>query len=208
MSPLSPRKRPLQQRSKQRIQRIMETTKRLLHERTIDQVTTNLIAKESDVNVASLYQYFPNKQAIIYAIYEEWDQIVAGYDEIEDEYFLKEDWRAFFSRLPAQRYRCGLEFATEVNLDVMMHSNVELTKIETDHSEVIAERFVKYLKAYGSTWNATDLRELAFFLYELTFAAVYRFALQTKGKRTKTEHWATISYLALIEHCLSSKHAG
>ena len=135
MPQLAPRKKPLQQRSKQRIRRIIDTTKKLLHERTIDQVTTNLIAKESNVNVATLYQYFPNKQAIVYAIYEEWlDQILSGYDKVEEQFFLKEDWRTFFTRLQEQRYMCGLDFATEVNLDCMMHSNEVLTKIDNKHS--------------------------------------------------------------------------
>lgn len=204
MASLAPGKKPLQQRSKNRIRLIIEATKELLREHTIDQITTNRIARESGVNVATLYQYFPNKQSIVYSIYEEWlNQILEGYDEIEQQYFLKEDWKTFFARLPSQRYRSGFEFSIEVNLDCMMASNHDLTEIDHIHSQKIADRFVRYLKGYGSNWDEEKLNNLAFLLYELIFSAVYRFTSQTPEERLQTEDWACISYLALIEHSLA-----
>jgi AcrR family transcriptional regulator len=45
-------------------------TSELLAVKTGERITTNHIAAAARVNVATLYQYFPSKQAIFYAQYE------------------------------------------------------------------------------------------------------------------------------------------
>ncbi len=50
---------------------ILATTGRLLHERGADGITTNLIATSAGVNVATLYQYFPNKRAILVQLFRQ-----------------------------------------------------------------------------------------------------------------------------------------
>ena len=56
-----PRKQPVQQRAKQRVERILDATAELLEGIGFDSITTNLIAERAGVDVASVYQYFPNK---------------------------------------------------------------------------------------------------------------------------------------------------
>ena len=86
---LAPRKQPCQQRSKEKIQRIMAATLRLLEDSGIEGLTTNHIAKEAKISIASLYQYFPNKQSILYALHQRWVEWVARtFDDIEDQYFM------------------------------------------------------------------------------------------------------------------------
>ena len=59
---------PQQNRSRQKFSDILETAAQLFAEQGIDQVTTNHIAAEAGVAIGSLYQYFPNKEAIIEAL--------------------------------------------------------------------------------------------------------------------------------------------
>jgi AcrR family transcriptional regulator len=47
---------------------IMRATARILVKRGYDKTTTNHIAEAAGVSVGSLYQYFPNKQAIVAAL--------------------------------------------------------------------------------------------------------------------------------------------
>ena len=63
---------PRQSRSLQRRQEILRTTATLLDRVGFDDLTTILIAKELRISVGSLYHYFPNKQAILYALGEQW----------------------------------------------------------------------------------------------------------------------------------------
>lgn len=67
-SPFSPRKSPLQARSRRTVERILDAAARVFHERGYAGATTNDIADEAGVSVGSLYQYFPNKDALLVAL--------------------------------------------------------------------------------------------------------------------------------------------
>jgi AcrR family transcriptional regulator len=64
----SPRKSPLQERSQQLVGAVIQAATRVLGGRTLDQTTTNEIAQLAGVSIGSLYQYFPNKEAIVAAV--------------------------------------------------------------------------------------------------------------------------------------------
>ncbi|MGH7688173.1 MAG: TetR/AcrR family transcriptional regulator [Gemmatimonadaceae bacterium] len=59
---------PRQSRSKQTVQYILDAAAYILAERGLEGFTTNHIAERAGVNIASLYQYFPNKTAILDAL--------------------------------------------------------------------------------------------------------------------------------------------
>jgi AcrR family transcriptional regulator len=61
----SPRKLPRQARSRVTVEAILEATTDILIRQGARRLTTNRIAERAGVNIASLYQYFPGKQAII-----------------------------------------------------------------------------------------------------------------------------------------------
>jgi len=65
---LSPKKIPRQARSRQTVDDILETAARLLVRSGYEALTTNHVADEAGVGVASVYEYFPNKQAIVAAV--------------------------------------------------------------------------------------------------------------------------------------------
>ncbi len=95
---VQPRKRPVQERARQRVSRILDATAELLEERGIEGLTTNHIADRAEVNIASLYQYFPNKQAVVMALA---DQMVHEYQQIfasfPDEFAWASDWREVYT---------------------------------------------------------------------------------------------------------------
>jgi AcrR family transcriptional regulator len=49
---------------------VLEATARVLVKRGFDGLTTNLVADEAGVSIGSLYQYFPNKAALVGALIE------------------------------------------------------------------------------------------------------------------------------------------
>lgn len=65
-----PRVLPSSRRGRKTFERIFEATTALAAELGFEGVNTNLIASRAGVNIASLYRYFPNKQAIFAAISE------------------------------------------------------------------------------------------------------------------------------------------
>jgi len=62
---LSPRKTPRQERSRATVEALLEATTDILIREGYARLTTNRIAERAGVNIASLYQYFPGKEAII-----------------------------------------------------------------------------------------------------------------------------------------------
>ena len=67
-SPVSPRKQARQERSRRTVERILDAAARIFHEHGYAGTTTNDIADEAGVSIGSLYQYFPNKDALLVAL--------------------------------------------------------------------------------------------------------------------------------------------
>jgi AcrR family transcriptional regulator len=62
---LTPRRRPSQERSRDRVERILDATADLLGHTPVDKITTAAIAETAGVPIGSVYQYFPNKLAVL-----------------------------------------------------------------------------------------------------------------------------------------------
>ncbi|WP_443113200.1 TetR/AcrR family transcriptional regulator [Herbaspirillum seropedicae] len=67
---LQPRKEPRQARSRAMVDTILDAMSRVLVERGYAKTNTNLVAESAGISVGSLYQYFPNKDALIFALRE------------------------------------------------------------------------------------------------------------------------------------------
>ncbi len=66
----TPRKRPRQARSQATVDAILSATARVLVRSGYDSLTTNAVASAAGVSIGSLYQYFPNKEALVAALIE------------------------------------------------------------------------------------------------------------------------------------------
>ncbi|WP_223190346.1 TetR/AcrR family transcriptional regulator [Nonomuraea terrae] len=67
---LTPRKQPRQQRSRETVAAILEAAAQLFQRHGYGETTTNKIAERAGVSIGSLYQYFPNKDALLVALAE------------------------------------------------------------------------------------------------------------------------------------------
>jgi AcrR family transcriptional regulator len=67
---LKPRKTAVQERSKFTVETIYEAAVQVFTENGYDGATTDLIAERAGVSVGTLYQYFPNKKAILIGIWD------------------------------------------------------------------------------------------------------------------------------------------
>ncbi|MBN9088852.1 MAG: TetR family transcriptional regulator [Reyranella sp.] len=66
--PTIPRKSASQKRSKATVETLLDATARVLVRQGYDRASTNRIAETAGVSVGSLYQYFPNKEALVAAL--------------------------------------------------------------------------------------------------------------------------------------------
>jgi AcrR family transcriptional regulator len=78
---LSPRKKPRQARAQTMVALILEAATRVLAEQSLAGFNTNRVAERAGISVGSLYQYFPNKSALMVALIVR-EQVALG-DAIE-----------------------------------------------------------------------------------------------------------------------------
>ncbi|WP_394825245.1 TetR/AcrR family transcriptional regulator [Pendulispora albinea] len=71
---VEPRKKPSQARSQATVDAILEATVRVLTKVGYDRASTNRVAAAAGVSVGSLYQYFPNKEALLVALVDRYHQ--------------------------------------------------------------------------------------------------------------------------------------
>jgi AcrR family transcriptional regulator len=157
---LNPRKLPSQDRSKASIARILQATRELLKKAGPTAVTTPNIAAHSGVSVGSIYQYFPNKEAIIHALY---DSKLTHIREIaSDEKWQSEtDWRTFFGKwIRAIKHGEAL-----MDYDLSMNEAIQhfpgLAEVSQVHVEIFADIIASHLRRLGCRWPDDALFDLA-----------------------------------------------
>ena len=68
-----PRRLPTQQRSRERVERMLSVATTLITDKGIDAVKMSEIASLADVSIGSLYQYFPEKAALVRTLAERYN---------------------------------------------------------------------------------------------------------------------------------------
>jgi AcrR family transcriptional regulator len=79
------RRQPRQNRSRQRVEQILDTAAQMFSDIGYTNTTTNALAARMGMSIGSLYQFFPNKSAILAALGERYTaEREALYDELFD----------------------------------------------------------------------------------------------------------------------------
>lgn len=141
------RRQPVQQRSAKRVQRMLEACAELIDELGYDGVTTTLIAERAGVAVGSLYQFFPDKRAVVQALTQRnLDHFMAEVARRFDEADLPH-WAAgadLIFDVYVQMYRRTPGFRRIRFGDVV---DLRLIDGERDNNTVIAENIAEFLAA-------------------------------------------------------------
>jgi AcrR family transcriptional regulator len=82
LTALEPRKTPIQARATVTVEAISQATIQILLSRGAERLTTTRVADRAGVSVGTLYQYFPNKQSLLFAVLE--DHLEKVTEAVED----------------------------------------------------------------------------------------------------------------------------
>lgn len=184
-SSLQPRRAPLQKRSQQRIQHILDATASLLEKVGLDDLTTILIARELGISVGSLYHYYPNKHAILYALGEHWlAEISVVLSDVERWDLPSLGCDGFVEQYTEAMLVVYREQKGVLPLVQAMFAVPELRALDTQHDDLMIAALVVIFQRLGMTGSTNELQRLGRAHLEFTHALLLVVASQ-KGERAR-----------------------
>lgn len=123
----APGKRPVQQRSKERVERMLAAALAIIELKGSDALKMSEVAERAGVPIGSLYQFFPDKSAIIHTLAERYAQesrgcISDGLANVRDEEGFRRAFRELFDiyygMFLAEPSRRDIWFAVQADKDL------------------------------------------------------------------------------------------
>lgn len=167
------RRKPKQERAKERIEAILKTTMRLLGEKGVDAVTMKEIAAGAGGPISSVYQYFPNKSAIIATLFEHHAQSVRSLlaERFSTLSSLNEAivaieltiraYYGMFQTNPALR-----------QLQVAIQADKSLSNLDINERRIEAEYFFQATVRFIPDANQDEFRRTVFLMFQLVNNAI------------------------------------
>ena len=201
---LSTRVIPSQDRAKKSVDLILETTAELLEEVGIDSFNTNLLAKRAGIRVRTIYRYFPNKMAVITALYMNWqqrviDNIYVLTDSIADP---RNDWREELDNLFQAFFEMTQQESTYVHLRRAVRSVPELIALEEEAIILFVERLMAAFTQRGLSLPEKQMRAICKLLTEnaVSFSDIISTDGRAYAEELKKEF--TVSYQSYLNNYL------
>lgn len=170
---LQARKSPKQRRAIDRIETIINAAKDVIRKDGYSEFSTNKVAKAANVNIASVYQYFPNKESLILFIHEQHLKTISAHCqdiELADISDLNLEINDLYRRIFPDRESCVLLNA----IDCAIYSTPVLHHLENDISNLITDFIVSRLKYHGSIWEPAKKQDLGRQLHHFYCSYYYR----------------------------------
>ena len=172
--PLNSRAEPIQSRARKQRENILRVTCELLKTVGLDDLTTILVAKEAGISVGTLYHYYPNKHAILYAVSEIWvDKINSVIEDIESENLETIRLKPFVNDFVSRFTELYKDNSSLLPLIAVMPSMPELQPINNVYLELIRSKFIKILLRLPISLESDDAQHLAKFYWQICHSALY-----------------------------------
>ena len=200
------RKSPNQDRSRQTVDKIIAAADKILSRDGIESFTIRSIAETAGISLGSLYDYFPNKQAVLYRIYEKrLDLLLQIFDEAASEENPPESFEAVFDRYLRLTRAARYPMQVDLELRNAIHQDPRLAEMTKHYEESLAERYVTVLQRYGSDWSEADLRMFAEYAHGIDHLNYRLQALGPGNARKTSGDIATHLFISLAHYCGATK---
>jgi AcrR family transcriptional regulator len=186
-----PRREPIQKRSRERVERMLAVASALIAEKGSDALRMGEVAEKAGVSIGSLYQFFPDKNAIIRALADRYQKesetcISEALAEVKDRKGLEKA----FSELVDIYY--GIFLAEPVMRDIWSGTQADkaLRELELAHSRANAGMLLAVLRRLRPDEDPDLLETSAFLIWQLGEATM-RLAVsvdRTEGDRLVTAY--------------------
>jgi len=167
----------MQERAKQTVEKILNATAELLHDKGHTRLTTKKVAERSGINIATLYHYFPNKIALLHALAEQFAE--QQQEQIDSIYAhrTETDWRDTVDKVLDATLEFNRTVRGAVALSLAMRSYPSLRQIDYDRDLRQSEFYASVLAELGIKGSPRELQLKALVLTE-TMTAMVDYALQ------------------------------
>jgi AcrR family transcriptional regulator len=182
------------------LDRIVDAAIRVLAEEGALGLTTTKVADEAGISVGSLYQYFPNKHAVVVAIHR--DMVRRGWDHVQ--YVLDDPQlparqkvadiaRWFFATESAEASQLGALF-DDVEVFLRHHHDDDLLENE------VLDRFAQFICTASTRRNQQEEAVFAARLITTTLEAVGKALAPRMLDVAARERWALAVSTMLCDH--------
>jgi AcrR family transcriptional regulator len=167
-APRAARRQPVQLRSHERMERILSVAEQLIAQKGSDQVRMSEVAALAEISIGSLYQYFPDKRAIVRTLAQQYAVesrrcIEEGLADVRD----KAGLRAAFSALVDQYHGLMLNKPVMRDISSGMRADKELMSIELAESKACGAILAAAIRRVFPNADAKRVGALAFLIWQL-----------------------------------------
>lgn len=167
------RRPPKQQRSRGRVEEILAAARRLIGEKGIDAVKMREIAALAGGPISSVYQYFPNKSAILAMLFEQWsEELEARIGDCLSEISGVDDLMTAASDILDYFHARVAEDNTILDLLNAVQADKALRDLDLAFSRRQAEQFCRVGEPFISEARRDEFRRITFLMFHLAFGAV------------------------------------
>ena len=201
---LTPRNQPVQKRAMARRNQILEVTAELLEEVGQDDLTTILVAKRVGIAVGTLYHYFPNKYAIMYALAEQWvGEMDIALQVLEAEDLENISIKKFVDRSIERMLLVYTNQRGLLPLVQAMFGVPELKELDLIHDDLIISAMARMFKRMDIASESNELGRLGRAYLEISHALLLVVVNQSKEDGLRTLGDLKFLSLSLLERAKS-----
>ena len=174
----SPRKAPRQPRSQATVNAILDATARILVEQGFAAASTNAVAERAGVSVGSLYQYFPNKDALVAALHaRHGEQMMAVIRHALTKAMdaTLDDALAGLIEATVQAHRVDADLHRVLEQQL---GDLDMNDLRDEYVDVMEDRIVTLLARHRDEITAPDLKLAAFMLMHAAHGLIHAVVLQ------------------------------
>lgn len=196
----APRKIAQQARSRETVDRILAGAWQILAAKGAKALTTRSVAEESGVNIASIYQFFPNKQAILHKLYvSRLEDVMAVFDRLERPENFALDLLTWMRLSSASFDKLGWSDAAQLELEQACSIDRELRLVALAHIARVEQRVTDIFQRFLPDADPSFVRLLSRFVYGMERMEVGMFATEAVEMKPIIREWKEDLFRVLIE---------
>lgn len=150
----SVRTEPTQRRSSQRLDALLDAAAEIVDESGFERLTTQMVAERAGASIGTVYRYFPDRVAVLYALRE---RSVRRYRERVADEMERVELESWWTVLDVALEVCATMYRDEPGFTVVHAAQRELA--EDDIEPEFAHRMARLIEAeFGATDDQDELR--------------------------------------------------